>query len=442
MLFHFLKESRNNIVISSDLEDCKMATPNPTPPGHGEDNFVLQLKRIRERIKQKFTELIDCVKARECKLLKVLDAILASYHSYRDEARKQKEKQQAIEKTATFLKEELKSSPVKGMHETLIKQTENELNSIKFPLEPKMVHFVCDNSEVLTYLNTLGKLVEKVRGGVDYKSKIHPVVSVYERGNGMEQLLSPCGVTVDNKTGKIYIADCGNHCVKVFDSSGKILFKFGDSDGEGKMSHPRGLVISEDRILISNSQHSEKSTHSILIYQLNGSFVSRIGKFGDGKNEFNFPCGLACNESNGDIFICDSGNNRIQIFSKKIQFKSQFGVEKLKLPCDVKLSKKYIFILDESNPCLHLYDFNLILRKSVVSNGIGMQVVDSLYFFIDYSNNILISDCGSKSIQIFNPEFKLIHKIYTSTYPMGVVADNRRRVIVVCSADKECLQIF
>ena len=279
-----------------------MATANPTPPDHGEDDFVLELKKVREQIKRKFIEVIDCAKAREYKLLKELDTILASYHSYRDEARKQKEKQQAIEKTVAILKEELKSSPVKGMHETLIKLTENELNSIKFPLEPKMVYLVCDYSKMLTDFNTLGKLVEKVRSGADYENKVHPVVSVCEKGNGMEQLNYPWGLTFDNKTGNIYVADCGNHCVKVFDASGKILFKFGDSDGEGKMSHPRGLVISGDRILISNSQHSDKYTHSILIYHLNGSFISRIGIHGNGNIEFNFLCGLTCNESNGDIF--------------------------------------------------------------------------------------------------------------------------------------------
>ena len=403
---------------------------------------MLELERVREQIKQKFTELIDCVKARECKLLKELDTILASYHSYRDEARKQKEKQQAIEKTVSFLKEALKSSPVKGMHETLIKQTENELNSIKYPLEPKIVHLVCDNSKMLSDFSTLGKLVEKVRTIVDYKSKVHPLVSVCEKGKGMEQLDCPCGVTVDNKTGNIYVADQYNHCVKVFGSSGKILFKFGDSDGEEKMSHPKGLVISGDRILISNGTYSDKSTHRILIFHLNGGFVSTFGKHGKGEIEFYEPYGLACNESNGDIYICDRFNNRIQILSKGLQFKSQFSADKLKHPRDVKLSKEYIFILDESNPCIHLYDYNLILQKSVISRGRGMQVVNPYCFFIDDSNNILISDCGSNSIQIFNPELRLIHEINTSPSPMGVVVHNQEKIIVVCQTYKECLQIF
>ena len=108
----------------------------------------------------------------------------------------------------------------------------------------------------------------------------------------------------------------------------------------------------------------------------------------------------------------------------------------------MKLSREYIFILDESNPCMHLYDYNLVLQKSVIYKGDEMEVVKPYYFFIDDSSNILISDYGSNSIQIFNPEFELIHKINTSTYPMGVVVDNQGRIIVVCHANHGCLQIF
>ena len=104
---------------------------------------------------------------------------------------------------------------------------------------------------MLAELNKLGKLVEKVRIGIYYKSKKQPLVSVCEKGKGIEQLNYPYGVTVDNKTGNIYIADCYNNCVKVFDSTGKCLFKFGDNKGEGKMYYPRGVAICGDRILIT-----------------------------------------------------------------------------------------------------------------------------------------------------------------------------------------------
>ena len=289
---------------------------------------------------------------------------------------------------------------------------------------------------MLAKLNHLGKLVDKVRSGIDYKSKKQPLVSVCEKGNGMEQLNSPRGVAVENKTGNIYIADTENNCVEVFDSTGKYLFKFGDNEDEGKMYQPLSVAICGDRILISQCDHC------ILNYQLNGKFISKIGKYGNGELEFNYPFGLTIDESNGNIYVSDCLNNRIQILSHDFRFISQFGKDILKQPRDVRLSKEYIFVLDVSNPCLHLFNYNHILQKSVISRGKGMRVIDPWRFFIDQTYNLLFSDRGSNTIHVFNKQFKLIHKISVSPKPMGITVDKRGRVIVVCWADNNCLQIF
>ena len=408
-----------------------MATANPLI----EDNYELELCRVREKIKSKFVELIDCLKARESKLLRELDNILTSYLSYRSELEKVNEKKIALEATKTFHQNKLPNSPIKSIHENVLAQVNRELESIETPKEPKMVNFECDSNKMLAELNNLGKLVEKV-SGIDYKSKKQPLVSVCEKGNGMEQLNYPHGVTVDNETGNIYIADQSNNCVKVFDCTGKYLVKFGDNEDEGKMYLPLSVAICGDRIIIS------QGNNCILDYQLNGKFISKIGKFGKGELKFNYPLGLTIDESNGNIYVSDYRNNRIQILSQDFRFISQFGKDILKYPRDVKLSKEYIFVLDVSNPCLHLFSYNHILQKSVISRGKGMQVIDPLYFFIDQTDNILISDCGSNSIHIFGKEFRLIHKISVSPNPMGITVDKRGRVIVVCQADNSCLQIF
>ena len=408
-----------------------MATANPLR----EDNYELELSRVREKIKTKFVELIDCLKARENELLRELDNILNSYLSYRSELEKVNEKKKALETTKSILQNELLSSPIKSIHENFISQLDTELKSIETPIEPKMVSFECDSNKMLTELNNLGKLVEKV-SEIDYKSKKQPLVSVCEKGNGMGQLNCPLDVTVENETGNIYIADQDNNCVKVFDSTGKYLFKFGDNEDEGKMYLPLSVVICGDRILISQCDHC------ILNYQLNGKFNSKIGKYGKGELEFDYPRGITIDESNGNIYVSDWSNNRIQILSQDFRFISQFGKDILESPRDVKLSKEYIFVLGGSNPCLHLFSYNHILQKSVISRGKGMQVINPRFFFIDQTDNILISDCGSNSIHIFNKEFQLIHKISVSPNPMGITVDKRGRVMVVCQANNNCLQIF
>ena len=247
-----------------------MATANPLR----EDNYELELSRVKEKIKTKFIELIDRLKVRESELLRELDNILTSYLSYRSELEKVNEKKIALEATKTFHQNQLQTSPIKSdnvitqVNTDFIARLNTELESIKTPIEPKMVYFECDSNKMLAELNNLGRLVEKVKSGIDYKSKKQPLVSVCGKGNGMEQLNNPLGVTVDNETGNIYIADRDNNCVKVFDSTGKYLFKFGDNEDEGKMEWPLSVAICGDRILIS------QYNHCILNYQLNGNLGS------------------------------------------------------------------------------------------------------------------------------------------------------------------------
>ena len=116
-----------------------MATANPLR----EDNYELELSRVRENIKTKFVELIDFLKAKESELLRELDNILTSYLSYRSELEKINEKKSALERTKIFHQSEhqseLQSSPIKTFHEDGIARVNTELKSIETPIEPKMV---------------------------------------------------------------------------------------------------------------------------------------------------------------------------------------------------------------------------------------------------------------------------------------------------------------
>ena len=391
-----------------------MATNIPLISGEREDNYELELSRVREKIKSTFVEFIVSLKARESELLRELDNILASYLSYRSELERVNEKRIALETMIHFHQNQIPNSPVKSVHEDSIARTTTELKSIETPTEPQMVTFECDSYKMLTELNKLGKFVEKLKIGTDYTSKNQPLVSVCEKGSEMHQLDSPIGVTVNNRTGNIYISDQGNNCIKIFDLTGIYLFKFGDNEGEGEMYRPRGVAICGDRILIT-----EGNDH-IMCYGLNGICISNFGKHGGRKSNFNNPSGLTIDELHGHIYICDTENNRIQIFNSNFSFKSQLGKR-----------------VDYSNPCLHLFNYNHILLKSVIDR---CGLFSPTSFFIDQTNNILIS--FNNSINIFNAEFQLIHKIPISIYAKGVSVDKQGRVVVVRVADEDCLQIY
>ena len=215
----------------------EMATANPVEVIEREDNFELELKRVRENVRSTFLELFECLKRRENELLSELNKILESYHSYRNEIVKITQQRKDLAKMRTFHEEEFQTSSAKKLIEKNLIEINKELNLLKEPTQPQMV------------------------------SKVDSVVSVCKRGKGIDQLLYPHGVTVDNTTGMIYVADFWNDYVKVFDNTGKYLSRIGDTKGDGKMDYPHSLAIYENRILISQGYFSWDKTSCILNYQ-------------------------------------------------------------------------------------------------------------------------------------------------------------------------------
>ena len=411
----------------------RMATAYPQATEHGDDNFVLELNREKDKVRTRFIELREILTETEKKLMKALNDILSSYNSYQTEVKRMNEQRLELENIRNVQMTAVPTLPaVRTFHENFLQDLNEQLKQLRTPVKPKLVSFVCDKEKLLIEVNELCKLVERV-SEIDYKSKTQSIISVCDKGTGNEQLNYPWGVTVNHNTGNIYVADFRNHCVKVFDKTAEYLSKFGDGKGEGKMSDPRGLLIRGNRVFVSHN-------NCILVYELDGKFVSRIGTAGSGELQFSEPWGLSTDESNNDIYICDCFNNRVQIISENLQYKSQFGKDALHYPLDITLYKDNIFVLDRSNPCLHIYNKDLVLQKSVVTRGEGQQVINPYFFFIDKFGYILITDYSSNSILILNSEFEFVHKIFV-TKPIGITMDEEDRIIVTCYVSK-CLQIF
>ena len=101
---------------------------------------------MRENIRVKFVELIDCLKARENELLRELDNILASYLSYRSELEKVNEKRYYLIEMRQRNEEQIAASN-NTIQENILRLIANEFASIETPIEPKMVSFECDSNK-------------------------------------------------------------------------------------------------------------------------------------------------------------------------------------------------------------------------------------------------------------------------------------------------------
>ena len=205
-----------------------MATAFPQATQHGDDNFVLVLNLEKDKVLTTFIELREVLTETEKKLMKALNDILSSYDRYRSEVKKMNERKREIENIRNAILTFVPTlSDRKAFHEKFLQNLNEQLNELQTPVRPKLVKFVCEKNKLVGEVNQLCKLVERV-SEIDYKSKTQSIISVCDNGTGNEQLNKPYDVTVDHDTDNIYVADCYNNCVKVFDNTAKYLLKFGN----------------------------------------------------------------------------------------------------------------------------------------------------------------------------------------------------------------------
>lgn len=137
----------------------------------------------------------------------------------------------------------------------------------------------------------------------------------------------------------LYVADSVLNCIQKFEIVGKFICQFG-SEGEktGQFSGPCGLALSQSELLFV----CDKYNHRIQVFQ-NDEFSYAFGHPGTGPGAFSRPVDLALNSREDQLFITDSENNRLQVFTPTGDFIKVFGnftdvPYELKLPFGVSFT--------------------------------------------------------------------------------------------------------
>ena len=178
----------------------RMATAYPQATEHGDDNFVLELNREKDKVRTRFIELREILTETEKKLMKAWNDILSSYNSYQTEVKRMNEQRLELENIRNAQMTAVPTLPaVRTFHEKILQDLNEQLKQLRTPVKPKLVSFVCDKEKLLNEVNELCKLVERV-SEIDYKIKTQSIISVCDKGTGNEQLNIPRGVTVNHNT--------------------------------------------------------------------------------------------------------------------------------------------------------------------------------------------------------------------------------------------------
>jgi sugar lactone lactonase YvrE len=119
---------------------------------------------------------------------------------------------------------------------------------------------------------------------------------------------SPRGICVDLE-GKVFVADYGKHCVRVFKGDGVLQYSItGDTAvKESQFQHPWGLAFDPH----GNLHIAAHDSHSIKVCSPAGAYISC---YGDGT--VNSPAGIAINREGVIAVSEDGGKNRLWIYDR------------------------------------------------------------------------------------------------------------------------------
>ena len=102
------------------------------------------------------------------------------------------------------------------------------------------------------------------------------------------------------------------------------MFKFGDSDPE-KLNNPVGCVCYKNMFIVADSGNS-----CLKVFNSSGNFLRKIGERGNEDGQFLRPYGV-CVDQHGNILVSDTESGRIQQFTIEGRFTGK-TVTKLTLP--------------------------------------------------------------------------------------------------------------
>lgn len=249
----------------------------------------------------------------------------------------------------------------------------------------------------------------------------------------IEGLVTPCGMAI-NKAGQVIVAEERKNVVSILTPTGEKVRTLDSSDTSvGTMSYPHSVAVdSEDNVLVADTKNhrlvkfspkgdvigafgcrgsaSEQfktvlnlcvsgvtghvyvvdyDAHCVVILDSDLSFSSKFGCKGDGDGQFNHPFDVAC-DSNGFVYVTDSENDRVQVFTPEGDYLRQFG-NKSRSYNRRLITPSYIAIDD--NDRVFVVE-NGTYRVSVrTCEGAFLKIFAVSGFFIPYCG-MAVSQCG------------------------------------------------
>jgi len=262
-----------------------------------------------------------------------------------------------------------------------------------------------------------------------------------KQGDANGLFYNPRGLAFDHHRGLLLVVDSNNHRVQVFScDDGSFVSKLGSFGNQpGQLQNPWGLAIDHDhdRVLVTDSNNDRVQSWS-----LSGqSFLSCIGHRGSGDLEFDNPHGIAIDKHHHRTIIADTDNNRL-VFLSSIDLSFLFSVSskqgsqpgEFKYPSGIAIDhdRHRIIVADSHNhrvQVLSLIDGSFLFEFGSQGDQ-TRQIRFPNGLCIDNQGRIIVADYNNRRLQSFTHQGHHISSFQCPhVRPWGIAFDEHRGLI-------------
>ena len=239
---------------------------------------------------------------------------------------------------------------------------------------------------------------------------------------------------------------CDDHKITVYTMKGEKIRQFGsEGEGKGQFSVPWGVALDSDGCIYV----SDTGNKRIQKFTFDGQYITSVTD----KNLIGSPRGLKIN--NNKLYVCDMNNNRILIFDRELNYITHIGGSKgsrpgqFSGPHDIAWDRSsMLYVADSDNGRIQVFDEDGRYVREFGQRGRGHGEL-SVPHYIDVARDLVyVSEWGNNRVSVFDTSGRFVHTVGRHgsgpgelQYPYGISV-SEDHFVCVCDCANDRVQIF